>query len=151
MTENKNKRPCQNYMSVKIMIKNEVFILGLYDHPRDKSINLYYFEMQPLTEAHQYDMDLLGDSLAMICNSETGLSSIVLDCSALKSGELLKRFLKLSLGRALGITNPAGLDKFMIITSSRLVKVMSNSIIKLKKAAHYTKICSSKEEAICEL
>lgn len=122
------------------------------DHPRDKSINLYYFEMQPLNETHQHHLDLLGDSLALICNSKIGgMSSIILDCSALTSGELIKRFLKLSLSRALAINNPDGLDKFMIITSSGIVKVMSNSIIALKRAAHYTKVCSSKDEAIGEL
>lgn len=138
--------------SVFIMMTNEVFIMELCEHPRQKETNLYYFELKPLTEAHQHHLDLLGDSLAMICNNKSGKkSSIVLDCSALTNSGLIQRFLKLSFKKALAIDNPMGLDKFMIITASVLVKVISNSIIKIKNAAHYTKVCASREEALSNL
>ena len=139
-------------MSISIMMTNEVFSMGLCEHPKQKATNLYCFEMKPLTDAHQRHLDLLGDSLAVICNNTSGKrSSIILDCSALTNRGLINRILKLSFKNAFEIDKPVDLDKFMIITESTLVKIMSNSIIKMKNASNYTKVCTSREEALSNL
>lgn len=129
-------------------MQNSVFMLSMMAHPRDSSTKLYYFTVWPLVGADPRHVDLLGDSLAMICNVATGeKSSIILDCSVLTSGD----FRKMSLVRALAIDAHTGLDRLLIVTSSEFIKMMTNGIIALKKASSYAKVCLSSEEALLEL
>jgi hypothetical protein len=132
----------------EVVISNEAFTMVL-DRRAERS-NLYVLQMLPV-DAQQVHLDLLQSSLEMICNNALMRSSIVLDCSLLKQKGLVKRFMKLCFKKIIAIDNPAGLDKFIIVTTSTLVSVMSKSIIKLKRADHYTKICSSMEEALREV
>lgn len=132
----------------EVVISNEAFTMVL-DQRAERS-NLYVLQMLPV-DAQQVHLDLLQSSLEMICNNSLMKSSIVLDCSLLKQKGLVKRFMKLCFKKIIAIDNPAGLDKFIIVTTSTLVSVMSKSIIKLKRADHYTKICPSMEEALREV
>lgn len=132
----------------EVVISNEAFTMVL-DRRAERS-NLYVLQMLPV-DAQQVHLDVLQSSLEMICNNSLMKSSIVLDCSLLKQKGLVKRFMKLCFKKIIAIDNPAGLDKFIIVTTSTLVSVMSKSIIKLKRADHYTKICSSMEEALREV
>jgi hypothetical protein len=138
----------QTMEEVNFLMSNDVFRLAQCAHPTSLQTKLYYFQMQPLTEAHQEQLDLLSESLAMICQNSSGTkSSIILDCSALTSFCLLQRFWSLSFQKALGIDN-VGLDKFVVLSTSQLVNSLSNGIIHIKRATDYTKICCTLQEAL---
>ena len=132
------------------LITNSAFAMRVEKHPVKLS-NLYVFELLP-GDAQQVNLDLLHSSLAMICSNESGIkSSVILDCSLLKNNGLIQRFIKLCFKKLVGIDNRKGLDKLVIVTSSGLVSVMSKSIIKLKKAEQYSKVCSTMAEALEEI
>lgn len=124
------------------LISNEAFLMQLAQHP-NKAQNVYTFQMLPV-DAQQEHLDLLQNSLSMICTNALCKSTIILDCSLLKQKSLVKQS---CLKKIIGIDNPTGLDKFIIVTTCTLISVLSKGIIKLKRADSYTKICASIEEA----
>lgn len=133
------------------IIENNVFELIQKQHPKNPQLTFYHFRMHTLTEARQEYIDLLSESLAVICNNTVEMkSSVILDCSALKNLDLIRRLWRLSFKRALSINN-TGLDKFLLVSTSRLANSFSTGIIRLKKAGDYAKICNSLEEAIQSL
>lgn len=133
------------------LISNDIFELTKIDHPSNRAIKLYNFKMLPLSDARQETLDLLSESIAMICNNASGAkSSIILDCADLNNIDLIASFWRLSFKKALAINN-TGLDKFLLISRSVIVKSLSNNIIHIKHAGHYTKVCISREEALSEL
>ena len=136
------------------MISNEAFNVMVGTHPVGthpvKTMKLYIFQLMPV-DAQQEHLDLLQNSLEMICKNEAGQSSVILDCSLLLQKKMIKRFLQRSLSKLAAIENPTGLYKLIIVTSSSIVKVVSTGIIKLKKADHYTKICTTMTDAMLEL
>ena len=130
------------------LITNDAFELTQCPHPTNPDIKLYVFQMQALPNAQQGHLDALSESLDMICNNASGgKSSIILDCSALTSIGMIKRFWKLSFGKALDVDN-AGLDKFYLISESKLLKTLSSRIIRIKNASGYTKIFSTRQDAL---
>ena len=131
------------------LISNESFCMRTITHPL-KSTQVYLCELLPVDPVIEH-LQLLQNSLEMICNNKIKKSSVIIDCSLLLKKKLIKRFLQGSLTNLMSIENPIGLDKFIIVTSSPIVKVFSSGIIKLKKADHYTKICASMQDALKEL
>ena len=104
--------------------------------------------MNSIKEATQEDFDLLTQSMALICDNDKNLRySIVLDCLEFTQSEFISKFWKLSFTQTLAISNKT-LDKFILVTQSKLLKTLSTPIIFLKKAQHYTFIVNNLDQAL---
>jgi hypothetical protein len=138
---------------MSVLIANDAFLLTQTAHPKQPAVHLYIYQLLPNENAQQYHMDLLANSLDLICNNTSGSSAVIIDCSFVTKKGLVKQFLKLCFKDVIDIeiADRAGLVKMLIVTTSGLVKTMSNGIIKLKRADKYTKVCSSMAEAMAEL
>jgi hypothetical protein len=130
-----------------MLADNALFTLEKKAHPRDANIALLYFTFKPVHEKHADSTTLLSNALREICDNPHRKSSVVLDALALSQCELLGQFVEMAFGSLRSVTN-TGLDKFIILSHSGLLVTMSKTIIKLKKAASYTHICASVEEAM---
>lgn len=130
------------------ILNNSVFTLEKLPHPRPEAVSsFYYISLQPRASATQAEVDVLSRALATICNNASEKSAVILDCSQLRTVEIVDRFLQLDLSRAIGV-GQQGLDKFVIVTHNKCLTGFSNTIIKRKHAGSYTKICASLDEAL---
>jgi hypothetical protein len=133
---------------IEKLAENETFILTLCQHPSHPTTNLYHFYLYPVKTTNQTQLDTLSESIAMICDNKSGVkSSIILNCLEFKSVSLIKKLWKLSFQRAMAIEN-SGLDKFVVLSKSKIFKSFTKPIIKMKKASSYTKILSSIQDAL---
>lgn len=133
---------------LKPVLENGAFSLVLRKE-KDKSV--YHFRMNPQAKASQDELNLLTQSLSLICNSTTEKHSVILDCSSLAAGDVVRKFLELDIFDASKGIGNAGLDKFVIVTQVKAVQKVSKLVIALKKASHYTKVCKSLEAALFEI
>lgn len=123
------------------LFRNETFAL------HEISKNNYHFEMQPNKGVNQDHINLLSNSIRLICNNDSGKqSSIILDCSRLNTLQLVSQFYNLCFTGALDITN-VGLKWFIIVTTSDMLVSLTAKIIVLKSANSYTKVVSTLQEA----
>jgi hypothetical protein len=129
------------------LVENSVFQLFEWPHPANLNKKLFYFKLRPLTQASKDDCSALADSIKLICDSTTSISSIILDCAELSQTELIKSFWSLAFTKALDISNQ-GLDKFIIVSQSHLLNSLSSTIISLKHASSYTHIFPSLDQAL---
>ena len=130
------------------MLETKLFSLSQQTLPNGSTY--FYYQMHRVSEATQQDFDVLSQSLALICDNTNERNSIVLDCSQINQCEFISRFWTLSFGNALSITNK-GLNKFVLISQSKLLKTLSKPIIAIKKASKYTFIVASLDAALAQL
>lgn len=109
---------------------------------------LYYYRLKPHVKASAAELAALTESLRTICDAKDQKSSVILDCSALRGVDAMKRLLALDLLQTSKSIGQSGILQFVLVTDQSGLRTVAQAIINMRKAADYTRVTASLPEAL---
>jgi hypothetical protein len=123
-------------------LENEAYIVN--ELPSEGT-RLIYIIMKPQDSINKARMKTLVDILRLACTKSADVAcDVLMDCSGLKCGEMVKQFIAMGFKDFLDLGRET-LRKFVLISppNGGSFRTLATGIIKLKKASDYTHICAT--------
>lgn len=112
------------------------------------AIPLYHYTLKPHVKAEAAELALLTESLKLICDAKNQKSGVVLDCSALRGMDAMRRLMELNLFKTAKGIGHSGIAQFVLVTDQEALRQVAKAIISLRSAAAYTRVEASSDAAL---